>query len=312
MPSVRSKGAINFTVRNRPSITAAWVAACRSFGVLLPERERLADDPYGARFARTTPLFRTPRLARTLFPRRAIVYMQVRTRAIDDALLAFVRGGGRQVVLLGAGFDCRALRFARELAGATVFEVDHPATQARKREVLDAVDGSAEGGTSRAPDVGAKTEYVAWNFEERPMRELPAALAAQGHDRARPTLTIWEGVTMYLGPRAIDESVVAVQDLSVAGSRFVFTYMDRARLERPSLRARAGAAIVGLVGEPFRFGFDPATLGAWLAERGFVLDRDATMRELAGELLGDPGALVDDAHRHVAFSTRRAAARSGS
>ena len=85
--------------------------------------------------------------------------MQVRTRVIDDVMLDFVRAGGRQVVLLGAGFDCRALRFERELEGATVFEVDHPATQSKKKRVLEG-------------ERGAHTEYVAWDFESRPLSEL--------------------------------------------------------------------------------------------------------------------------------------------
>jgi len=283
-------------VRDRPSITAAWVAAARSFGVLLPENERLADDPYGARFTRTTPLFRTPRLARVIFPRRAIVYMQVRTRVIDDAMLAFVREGGRQIVLLGAGFDCRALRFARELANATVFEVDHPATQAKKRAEL-------------AHDVGAKTEYVAWNFERDPMRELPAALAAHGHDARERTLTIWEGVTMYLEPETIDACVATVAEYSAEGSRLVFNFMTRERVRHPDLVMRVGARVVAAVGEPFRFGFEPRELGAWLAARGFSLDRDAGFSELAAELIG-PGALPRADDRHVAIATRRAGPRA--
>jgi O-methyltransferase involved in polyketide biosynthesis len=54
--------------------------------------------------------------------------MQVRTRLLDDAVRNFIDAGGRQLVLLGAGFDCRALRMP-ELDCAQVFEVDHPATQ---------------------------------------------------------------------------------------------------------------------------------------------------------------------------------------
>ncbi len=291
---MRAFRGIQRIVKNRPSVTAAWVAAARSFGVLLPERERLADDPYGARFARTTPLFRSPKLARALFPRRAIVYMQVRTRAIDDVMLDFVAAGGRQLVILGAGFDCRALRFAHALADSTVFEIDHPATQARKRAVL-------------AGDVGAKTEYVAWNFEERPMEKLSGELAARGHDRAKKTLTIWEGVTMYLTPRAIDDTVAAVSTYSAPASRFVFNYMERSRIEHPSLRSRLGAVVVGAVGEPFRFGFEPRELGGWLAARGFSLDRDTGMTELAGELLGDARALRASDDRRIAVASRSSA-----
>jgi methyltransferase (TIGR00027 family) len=238
---------------DRPSVTAAWVAGCRGLYELLPERERLSRDDYGTRFLAPARLPRA--VTRTIFPRRALLYMQVRTRFIDDVMLAFVREGGRQVVLLGAGFDCRALRFARELEGATVFEVDHPATQSKKRRVL-------------AGEMGARTEYVAWDFESRPLSELPAELARRGHDRDKPTCTIWEGVTMYLTPRAIDETLRCVRDYSARSSKLVFNYTDRARLDHPSLRDRMGMRVVAAIGEKFRFGFDPKTLDRYLEERG--------------------------------------------
>src|SRR5678815_5010868 len=234
---------------DRPSVTAAWVAACRGLYELLPEHEQLARDDYGARFLATARLPR--RIVRLIFPRRALLYMQVRTRVIDDVLLDFVRAGGRQVVLLGAGFDCRALRFARELEGTTVYEVDHPATQSKKRRVLEG-------------EHGARTEYVAWDFESRPLSELPSELASRGHDRTKPTCTIWEGVTMYLTARAIDETLRCVRDYSSAGSKLVFNYTDRARLDHPSFRDRMGARVVAAVGETFRFGFDPKTLDRYL------------------------------------------------
>src|SRR5215468_8449468 len=175
-----------------PSRTALGVAAARGMGRLLPEEARLADDPYGLAFSspRVTRLFER---ARGTWPERAaaiarvpglstwIAYMQVRTRLIDDHVRAFAAGGGRQVVVLGAGYDCRALRLP-ELAGARVFEVDHPATQGHKRGVLDRL-------AARSP-----AHYLAWDFETHPMDDLPGALADAGHDPVAPTLTIWEGV----------------------------------------------------------------------------------------------------------------------
>ena len=85
---------------------------------------------------------------------RWLLFMQVRTRLVDEALLAFVAGGGRQVLLLGAGYDFRAARFATQLDGAVVYEVDHPATQAHKRAVV---------GDGAAPHV----RYLPWDFEQR-------------------------------------------------------------------------------------------------------------------------------------------------
>jgi methyltransferase (TIGR00027 family) len=278
------------SVKERASFTAAWVAGCRSLGVVLPEEARIADDPYGARFAPPTmrAMIRMPALARAGL-KRSIVYMQVRTRVLDDALHEFVRSGGDQVVLLGAGFDCRALRFAQELARATVFEVDHPATQAKKREHLH-------------DDVGAHTEYVAWDFEQRNTSDLPAALAGYGHQKTKRTLTIWEGVTMYLTQDAIDASVRAVAAYSAPESRLAFTYFDRTFSSRPTLRQRLARQVVASVGEPFRFGWAPEDIAPYFGERGFRLVSDDDMRALAARLLPPAyGLSADAARRRIAL-----------
>jgi methyltransferase (TIGR00027 family) len=244
-------------------------------GMMLPQDVRLAEDPYGA-------LFSSPRAARVLAhaPRLAtlpglgtwVIYMQVRTRVIDDEVRAFAARGGRQLVLLGAGYDCRALRLP-ELAGGTVYEVDHPTTQHHKREVLE-----RRGITSPA-------RYLEWDFEARPMDDLPDALAEAGLDRRAAVLTIWEGVTMYLTEPAIDASLRAVRAWSGPGSELVMTYFARDRLEQPSLPTRAVQAAVARLGEPFRFGWPPDQLPAYLRERGFELTRDVTTPDAAHELL---------------------------
>jgi methyltransferase (TIGR00027 family) len=279
-------------VRDRPSFTAAWVAGWRGLGGLL-DGAPIAEDPYGVRFGgawaraldravRIEPLRR--RLAAIDGLARWAAYMQIRTRAIDDELLGFA---GDQVVILGAGYDCRAARFADRLGGARVFEVDHPATQARKRAVVD------------APGV----DYLAWDFEARDTADLPAALAARGLDPARPTLTIWEGVTMYLTEPAIDATVAAIARLGGPGSRLVFTYFEAARLTRPPPRIRLLTALVGAIGEPFRFGWEPAALPGWLAARGFALESDRTDVELAAALLPPRDASrVRREGRHVAVA----------
>lgn len=262
------------------SQTAAMVAACRGFGAYLPSDAQLIDDPYGVRFA--GPLAeraervcqRMPWLARAalsvLEPRTSVLWMQLRTRAIDDALRAFVSQGGRQVLLLGAGFDARAARLPELRPTVCVFEVDHPATQARKREVLSELHASS-----------AETRYLSWNFETSPMSELPARLAEIGHDASAPTFTIWEGVTMYLSESAIDATLAAVRALSAKGSHLVFTYIDKRDLNRDRVLAR----LMDAVGEPHRFGFERDELPAWLAARGLTLLVDHDTRSLVRKYL---------------------------
>lgn len=270
-------------VEGRPSRTAALVAAARAMGPLLPGGKGLIDDPFAERFAdpRTRAIGRAlsrlpllgPRLGRATGMAQLLCWVQVRSRAIDDALIEFQRAGGAQVVLLGAGFDCRAWRM-RELDGATFFEVDHPATQGKKRAVLASAGAPLE-----------RARFLEWNFERRAMAELPDALAAIGLDRARPVATVWEGVTTYLTPEAIDASLAAVHAYSAPGSRLAFTYLHVRELESPSLGRRIANAWLGRIGEPFRFGIDPAELARFLEQRGFRLVSDRSGGELVRQWL---------------------------
>jgi methyltransferase (TIGR00027 family) len=260
------------------SFTARWVAACRGLSGLLPPAHRLIDDPlglaFGGRAARAIAgLGRlAPRTAARLVPHagplsHTLVWLQIRSRAIDDAVRAFVEAGGRQIVLLGAGFDARAVRLHHVLGGATVFEVDHPATQrAKQRELARAL--------AEAPRPSAPVRYVAWDFEKEALSDLPDALVRAGLDRDARVLTIWEGVTMYLTPSAIDESVRAIARFGAAGSVLAMTYFDVAFVRSPSRGVRIMSAAVARLGEPWRFGWDPAALPAWLEARGFALEKD--------------------------------------
>ncbi|MBS1122737.1 MAG: SAM-dependent methyltransferase [Deltaproteobacteria bacterium] len=294
-----------------PSRTAAWVAAARHLGRLLPETVRLADDPYGAAFtspllarlieqaiddspslARLDTALRTLRhpLAKLPGLRTWILYMQVRTRVIDDALRAFAATRDRQLVVLGAGYDCRALRMP-ELSDTRVFEVDHPATQGHKRAVLD------------KRGVHSPSQYVEWDFESRPMEDLAETLAEAGHDPTTPTFTIWEGVTMYLTEGAIDTSLRAIAEWSAPGSELAMTYFAKSRLARPSFATRAIQAMVSSIGEPWRWGWIPDELPEFLHERGWELERDVSMAEAARGLLPpELAALVADPERLVAFA----------
>lgn len=276
-----------------PSRTAAFVAAARQLGQLLPDDVRLVDDPYGAAFASRTVARVLEREGTRLRPLAAIpgmrawiLYMQVRTRVIDDALRAFLAGGGRQVAVLGAGYDCRALRMP-ELAGANVFEIDHPATQMRKRKILDRMGAESP------------VTYVTWDFETRPMEDLADALGEAGLDLADPVFTIWEGVTMYLTEPAIDASLRAIRTWSTAGSQLAMTYFAKSRLTQPTLLTRAMLAAVATFGEPWRFGWHPEDLPAYLAVRGFELVHDTAISDAARDLL--PASLA----AHVANPDRR-------
>ena len=277
-----------------PSRTAAAVAVARGLAELLPPEAQLARDPYGAAFSYRgvrEHLGKLRPLAETRVMKAWILYMQVRTRVIDDALRAFLAAGGRQVVLLGAGYDTRALRLP-ELADATILEVDHPATQGRKRSVLAQLGAASP------------SHYVTWDFETRAMEDLPDVLEESGLDRSQPVFTIWEGVTMYLTEAAIDASLRAIRAWSPAGSKLAMTYFVKTRIAQPSLVTRMAKAVVATFGEPWRFGWDPAELPAYLEARGFKLERDVAIAEAARVLLpAELAALIKDPGRRFSLAS---------
>lgn len=99
-----------------------------------------------------------------------------RTISIDDAIREHAAD---QVVILGAGLDGRAWRMS-ELARATVFEVDHPASQ---RDKLRRVGGLV-------PTAG-RVVPVAVDLASA---HLGPALEGAGFDRRTVTTWVWEGV----------------------------------------------------------------------------------------------------------------------
>jgi methyltransferase (TIGR00027 family) len=118
-----------------------------------------------------------------LFP-----YLAARTRFFDDVTVKAVDAGTVQVVIVGAGYDCRALRFRHR--GVRFFELDHPATQHDKRERLD-----------RLGVATADVTYVAIDLIEG---DVDAALGAAGHDPAPGSLFVCEGLLLYLDVKVIE------------------------------------------------------------------------------------------------------------
>src|SRR5688500_1631288 len=124
--------------------TAEGAAALRAAGATLRNPEIRNPDHMAQDFIapglKLTALVKVPVLPR-LSPRLlerilpgSLWFELARTRYMDEVLLREVGDGAAQVVLLGAGLDSRSYRLRGELAGAALFEVDHPVTAAVKAE----------------------------------------------------------------------------------------------------------------------------------------------------------------------------------
>jgi methyltransferase (TIGR00027 family) len=169
------------------------------------------------------------------FPLRA--HLAARTRFIDDRVLAAIERGVDQVVLLGAGYDDRSLRF--RTPGVRFFELDHPDTQADKRRRLTVNPADLTGVTLAPADF--RTDDVA------------EVLAAAGHRSDRSSLFVAEGLLVYLDEETISALLGAARTRSAPGSSLAATLavhpdgIDSATVVR---RANAGRPQSGT--EPWR------------------------------------------------------------
>jgi methyltransferase (TIGR00027 family) len=264
-------------VQDRASFTAETVALMRALETHRGPGRRLFVDPHAEPFTRgrlrvLARCSRVPGLGGAAAwaydrvagpgPRPSAV---ARTRFIDDVVT------GRapevdQVVLLGAGFDTRAHRLPA-LASIRTFEVDHPATQARKTAVV-----AGEGLDARG------VVYVPVDFERD---RLDRSLVASGFDPARPSVFVWEGVTNYLTAEAVDTTLATIRELAAPGSTLVVTYVHAGVLDGSVEFPEAGRWVqnVRRAGEPWTFGLVPGEVPAFLHTRGFELVADVSTRD---------------------------------
>lgn len=224
--------------------------------------------------------------------RQMRIFMAARSRFAEDCLDNAVSRGVRQVIIVGAGLDTFSLRNPHTTLGLRVFEVDHPTTQAWKRERL------AKSGIA----VPASLTFTPVDFERQ---SLPEGLVAAGFLPTQPAFFHWLGVVPYLRRDAI--SAILQFIASIPGSEVVFDYSEP--LENYSAERRANVAAVAArtaaIGEPWLSYFDPSELSKDLRKRGFQDLEDLGLADIADRYLGIPkGDATIDAGPHVIRARR--------
>jgi methyltransferase (TIGR00027 family) len=198
----------------------------------------------------------------------------VRSRWTERRLATLAADGLGQYVILGAGLDSFAYR--SPLAGRVrVFEVDHPATQRWKRDLLAAARVTSPDGLT----------FVGVDLETEPLADR---LAAEGFDPDRPALVSWLGVSMYLSADGVAATLAAVGGLA-AGTELVMEYALP-----PELRDEAGAAYAGFAlpvaaerGEPWLSFFTPEQLSDLLEAYGLAVAEQVRQQDAVPAAMWD-------------------------
>ena len=237
-----------------PSRTALRVAMRRAAHQLYDAQPLVLDDPIAVPILGPEFLPEVHKTATKLekpFSVALRAFLVARSRYAEDTLSTGVAQGVTQYVLLGAGLDTFAYR--NPYTNLRVFEVDHPATQQWKRDLL-------KSNRISAPD---NLTFVPVDFERQ---ALPTQLLAAGFDSTAPTFFAWLGVVPYLTLEAFHSTLRFVA-ARPPDSGLVFDYgMPRSALSRLEQLAHDSlAARVQLAGEPFQLFFTPREAAAELA-----------------------------------------------
>ena len=249
-----------FMERNRPSPTAQRVAIQRAAHQLLDD-PRVLDDPVALRI-----IGREEASAICADPRRSEssrlspylrAFIAARSRYAEDELALGIKRGVHQYIILGAGLDTFAYRNPHPKGDLQIFEVDHPATQAWKRQRLEEIGIALPCNLTFAPiDLETQT--------------LEDGLKAAGYDAGKLTFFSWLGVTEYLSTESVMASLRFIAS-APRGSGVVFDYMISPSLLTPAQRSRFDAISrrVASAGEPWQAFFDPQLLRRDLLAMGF-------------------------------------------
>lgn len=258
----------------QPSKTAYSAARYRAAHQIL-ENGSIFKDPLAVRI-----LGADEEELRADAPRRAMrAFVTARSRFAEDALAASVRNGMSQLVILGAGLDTFAYRNPHP--GLHVYEVDHPDTQAWKRNRL------TEAGIA-IPD---SVTYLGVDFERD-------ELTVDG-----PAFYFWLGVVPYLTRDAFDRTIAAIA--RTRGNEVVFDYAMSPESMPPERRAalEARADRVARLGEPWLTYFDPPAIAADLREIGFGGIEDLGPSRMAARFFGRDDVPPETPGGHLLHAT---------
>jgi methyltransferase (TIGR00027 family) len=250
---------------DEPSRTALLVARQRAAHQLL-DHGAILDDPYAVRILGEPEDSILQAVSGHPLVSMGRLFTAARSRIAEDALSNAAARGVRQLVVLGAGLDTFALRNPHA-DRIRIFEVDHPATQAWKRERIEDAEIASPPWLT----------FVPVDFERD---DLQQKLSSAGFDRTSAAFFTWLGVVPYLTRDAIDKTLGYIA--SIPDSEVVFDYIEPPENFTEEVKALAAARMAQLekINERFVSGLDPAGVSAILRAHDFRGVEDISFQQI--------------------------------
>lgn len=277
------------------SWTARAVCEYRAIAAMHPDPKLRNGDNFANTFCAPLRLPRDYEAARDVMEVNLEAYagyflVNARTHHIDRWVECAAAQNTLQVVVLGAGFDSRAYRFASRYPTLRFFEVDLPSMVSEKQRIVERALGY----------LPQDVRYVPIDFDTQ---SLATALTAAGYRAQDKTLFILEGVTMYVKVEGIDATLAFIAQHAASGSTVVFDYVTRQVIEGDTAAlyaAGAEAKGVASLGEPFVTGWSPPEVAAFTQRHGLVVIDNLSPLDLMQRYLigsdGKPDGRLPDGH----------------
>lgn len=246
----------------KTSRTAQYMAFFRALETQRDINDRLFSDPYAIHFL-DSKLRLAVRLSKYSIVSKYIsntINKKIpgafssgiaRTKYIDELLKTAISNGAEQVIILGAGFDTRAVRLDF-LKTVPVIEIDHPNTSNFKAETYK----------SRIGQIPENVRFLQIDFNVQSLDQLAIE---HNLDFSKPTAVIWEGVTNYLTEEAVKSTFSFISKFA-KNSYVIFTYVHKDILNKPESFLGGKKLLEDLekLEEHWTFGFIPDELPAYL------------------------------------------------
>lgn len=202
-------------------------------------------------------------------------YVITRTKYIDE-IFKNLDGSFEQVLIFGAGFDSRAVRFSEKLKNVKIFEIDSPITQKAKIERFKKMN----------IEFPLNLKFVSVDFLKE---KLEDKLKEAGFLRNKKSLFVLEGLTMYLDKKSIDQTFEILKEYSKKGSLIVFDYVYLSVLlgKDTVYGSKKILESTEKVGEKWMFGIEKGGIDKFLGKYGFELIDEADPEELQKRFLTD-------------------------
>ncbi|MGZ7048260.1 MAG: class I SAM-dependent methyltransferase [Methanobacterium sp.] len=210
------------------------------------------------------------------FPKGMYEYVIARTKFIDSVFQKAMQNKFDQILIFGAGFDSRGVRFSNLNKLTEIFELDAPITQNAKVKQLK----------NRGIEINPNIHFVSIDFNKESPQEK---LLKSGFIENEKSLFILEGLTMYLDPEAVDKTFNVINKFAGKESEVVFDYVYSSVLREENLYYGESEVYKGVKdrGEPWSFGIEKGKVESFLENKDLKLIQNLNSEDLEKEFFKD-------------------------